>query len=293
MSKLQEAKIEFAQDIEEYCQKFSEVFEDVYEKVSKFAKDKLHDANNIMDFLIEAMKAVSMYSKLHGFDKKELVNDVIIKVIDDMTISSEEKEELRHKVAPYIGNIVEVLVAAAKGHLFLEKIEDKLEEYGNDVAESCNKCIIKCCITCRHKPKTTHFNVVKEVPIENGAVEDLGVIIYDKLCAMISTKQVTLSNIISIVGIVMQLVQQYPALLGEQKKRIVKNIIYRLIGEFPMAEADRLALKGFLDGTLDKSIDYIIKVFNGEIDIVGQVVEYAEKISDSCQKCCASRTSKV
>jgi hypothetical protein len=285
--------VEFAEDIEEYCQKFAEVFEDVYEEVSEFAKDKFDDASNLVDFLMEAMKAVGKHGELHGFDKKELVNDVVHKVIDDMTISFEEKDELRHKVAPHIGNIVEVMVAAAKGQLFLKKVGDKLEDYGDDVADSCQKCCAGCGSGCKPKPQpqsvAPRSNVAKDVPIESGAVDDLGVIIYEKLRKMISTKHVTLANIISVVGIIMQLVQQYPTLLGEQKKQIVKNVIYRVIAEFPMTETDRLALKGFLDGTLDKTIDYIIAVANGEIDIIGQVIDAVDKISESCARCCAPR----
>lgn len=282
--------VEFAVDIEEYCQKFAEVFEDVYQEVSEFAKDKFDDASNLVDFLVEAMKAVAKHGELHGFDKKELVNDVVCKVIDDMTIPFEDKEELRHKVLPHLSGVIEMMIAAAKGHLFLKKVGDKMEDYGDDVAYSCKKCCTGCCAGCKPKPQPKSViprsNVAKDVPIESGAVDDLGVIIYDKLRKMITTKHVTVSNIITVVGIIMQLVQQYPTLLGAQKKQIVKNVIYRVVAEFPMAETDRLALKVFLDGALDRSIDYIIAIANGEIDLIGQVVDAVDKISESCARCC-------
>lgn len=275
---------EFAQNIEEYCQKFGEVFEDVYQEVTTELKDKLNDSKAIVDFLVAAMKAVSKHGELHGFDKKEMVRDVVDKVIDDMTIDEKEKDELKHNVSPYLDHTVEVLIAASKGHLFLKKVKDEIIESASDVYENTTGCG---CF--KNNNKKINKNTTRNVPIESGAVDDLGVIIYEKLRKMITTKHVTLNNIISIVGIVMQLIQQYPTLTGPQKKQIVKNVIYRLIKEIPISDADRLAVQGFLDGTLDKTIDYIIAVANGEIDLIGQVVEIVDNISEKCSGCCGKK----
>lgn len=269
---------EFAQDIEEYCQKFSEVFEDIYDDVKKYAKDRFNDADNLIDFLMVAMRTVAKHGELHGFDKKELVRDVVNQAIVDMTISDEDKDELRHKVAPYLDHTVEVMIAAAKGYLFLQKVKDELAEQAGDLKECCQGCCLRC------KKQEPKIYTLSSVPTEGG-VDDLGVIIYEKLRKMISTKHVTINNVISIVGIAMQLVQQYPTLQGAQKKQIVKNVIYRLIDEIPMSEIDKMAVKAFLNSTLDKTIDYIISIANGEIDLLGEIEKVVDKCSVLCAKC--------
>lgn len=290
----------FAQDIEEYLHKYALVFENVYNKVRKAAQDKLNDMNNIMEFLITAMYIVSQHPELHGCDKKELVRDVIAKVIDDMSITDEDKAHLKH-IFPFLDHIVDVLIAAAKGRLFLAKVGHEIEEYVEDTTEcvggcvggcfkkTFGKCKGKCQDKCTKKAKTVARPKFKDIPIEAGAIDDMGVLIYDKLKSMITTKQINMNNIMTIVGIVMQLVQQYPALTGEQKKQIVKNVVYKLVNDLPLSDSDRLSLLGLLNATLDKTIDYIIAVASGQIDIIGQIVDTAEKISNGCSRLCTKK----
>lgn len=275
---------QFAQNIEEYCQKFGEVFQDVYDEVKRAVNDKLHDTSCVVDFLIAAMVAVTKYSELHGLDKKELVHDVVYKVVDDMTIDEEEKTQLKNQIAPYLGPTIEILICAAKSRLFLEKFDD-VEGDAEDVYNGCYKgCLPKA----KSKAKSVKRKG-KSVPIESGAIEDLGVIIYDKLRGMIANKHIDISNIMTIVAFTMQLVQQYPTLEGIQKKLIVKKVIYRLINEIPLSEGDRAAILILLNGTIDKTIDYIIAIANGEIDLIGQLVEVVGKISTSCAGCCGKK----
>ena len=264
------------ENIEEYCADYSVKLQQLYDDVLVFAKTKLEDGDNIIDFLIEAMKKVCTFTEIHGYEKKELVLDVVRKVIDIMTIKDDEKDRLRKNVAPFLDHIVDLMIASAKGYLFLEKVSDKAEEYADDIAKS------GCCGPFKPKKKLNNKKL-KQLPTERG-VNGLVDLVYDKIKSMISNRKVTVSNIVTIVTLCMQIVQQYPSLEGAEKKEVVKQVVYRIVEETNLSEEDKLSLKVFLDATLDKTIDFVIKVANGEIDIIGKVEEIVTRCTAMCNK---------
>lgn len=269
-----------ADNIQDYVEEYTKIFQNVYNNVLLFAKDKLDKADNVVDFLMLAMTAVNEHGRLHGFEKKEIVKDVVAKLVETMTIDDEQKDELRRVVTPHLDETIDFMIAAAKGYLFLEKVGDKVEEGFQ-----------KCCLPCKRKsrrrggarqPKTF------ELP-PHRSITGLADIIYDKVRGMITSKSVSISNIVSIVTIVMQFVQQYPALAGGEKKQIVKHVIYRLIDEIPINPLDREGIKAFLNTTLDKTIDYVISVARGDIDLIGKISDVIDKCGTSCGGCCGKK----
>jgi hypothetical protein len=279
-------KLISAEDIQKYCQEYNELFTDLFNKLLVRVKDKTDDVHNFIVFVSEAIKLLSDEAvELHGYQKKEMVIDLVKGVVETMPIDDEDKEKLKCFVFPSLDNTIDLFIAAAKGYLFLQKVEDKIEE-------GCAKCQARCgggqCIGCRkasHQEKKKGVNTSLAAPRDGeGAVlvENLTTVVYDRLRGMITHKQVTVSNIVAIVTLAMQLVQQYVTLTGQQKKYIVIHVINKLVAEIPMSDDDRLAVQALVSTTLDKTIDYVISVATGEVDLLGQIEETVGRCKAMC-----------
>jgi hypothetical protein len=256
----------------------------LHNKLIARVKDKLNDAKNFSDFVVEAIVLLKEEAHtLHGPDKKEMAIDLVKSVVENMEISDEDKAELKAKVFPTLGNTVDVLIAAAKGYLFLQKVEDAV----------CAKCTAKCgggkCSGCKKADTNAKSFRSGEATLESpqtaeGVVDvtALSNTVYDELRAMITHKQVTPEGIIGIATLAMQLVQQFAGVSGADKKKIVINVVTKLIDEIPMGDGPKAALKMVLNTTLDKTIDLIIGVASGEIDLIGTVKDGVAQCKTMC-----------
>jgi hypothetical protein len=272
-----------AQDIQEYFDEYNKLFTELHNKLVSRIKDKLDHADNFIEFVGTAIQLLSEEAvSLHGFQKKELVIDLVKGVVEAMDVTEEEKEKIRKSVFPTLDNTVDLFIAAAKGYMFLRKAEQHIED-------ACSRCQARCigkCSGCRHKTnKVKTAEEVLEAPRnEEGGVDITGLsnVVYDKLRSLITHKQVTISSIIGIVTLAMQLVQQFAGVSGEDKKKIVISVINRLIEEFPMSDEDRLAIKAVVATTLDKTIDFVIAIANGEIDLLGVIEDTVARCKLMC-----------
>lgn len=277
-----------AVSIKEYFQEYNELFTELYNKLVVRVKDKLGDAKNFSDFVIEAIVLLKEEAHtLHGPDKKDLAIDLVESVVDSMTISDEDKAELKAKVFPTLGNTIDLFIAAAKGYMFLQKIDDAVDD-------ACAKCTSKCgggkCSGCKKadanaKSLSRTGEATLEAPqsAEGGVdVTALSNVVYDELRGMITHKQIGVANIISIVTLAMQLVQQFAGVPGADKKAIVINVINRVVAEIPMSDADKAAVQAIVSTTLDKTIDFVVAVANGEIDLLGIVEDHVARCKAMC-----------
>lgn len=276
-------KLALAENIQEYCEEYNELFTELYNKLIARLKDKLGDVNNFVAFVGEAICLLTDEAvAIHGYQKKEMVIDLVKGVVEDMAIPDEDKAALKKFVFPTLDNTIDLFIAVAKGYLYLKKVEDVVEE-------ECAKCTARCAGRCRgcKKEETTAKSATRElVAPRNGEgmvdVTELSNIVYDKIRGMITHKTVTIINIIGIVTLTMQLVQQFAGVEGADKKKIVINVINRLVKEIPMSDEDRVAVQAIVATTLDKTIDFVIAVANGEIDLLGMVEDGVARCKTMC-----------
>jgi hypothetical protein len=203
-----------------------------------------------------------------------------------MTISEEDRTQLKASIYPTLGSTIDLFIAVAKGYLFLQKIDDKIDA-------ECAKCHAKCggskCGGCQKNKVITlrSGEALLEAPqTPDGAIDVtfLSNQVYDELRGMITHKQVTPESIIGIVALAMQLVQQFAGVAGADKKKIVMNVITKLINEIPMEDGLRSTLQMILSTTVDKTIDLIIGVASGEIDLIKIVQDGVAKCKLMCKK---------
>ena len=271
-----------ANDIKTYVSQYNALFSDIYNKLLVKLQDRTDNISNFIVFVAESIKIISEEAaSLHGYQKKELAIDLVKSVVESMPIDEEDKNVLRNFVYPSLDNTVDLFIAAGKGYLFLKKVEEEIEA-------ECAKCQTKCsnikCAGCRHN-KAIRRSILLDVPRTGEGVvylEQLTDVVYSNLRDMLSKKQVTVNNIIGIVTLAMQLVQQYGTLNGVEKKQVVVNAITRVVDEIPMNESDRIAVKAVVATTLSKTIDYVIAIANGEIDLFGQIEEGVARCKVMC-----------
>ena len=246
---------------------FLHAMNDTVERVLRRASEKMAEIDNVMHFVIYTMEALEQV-EFHGFFKKQLLVDVMSQVINAMVISHEQKQQLRETLLPALDNIADVIVAAAKGYLALKTTVEKIDEVNQ-----------RCCGGRRHRSAPRAEETVNPESIDIDALINK---CYDEVKVMIRHRQLTVQNIVTIGSIAMQVVEEYPQLLGYQKKRIVIQIVHRLIDETQASDDTKVLLHTAVDTTVSAAIDFIVSASKGEIPIVNQVVE-------AFQDCCAAR----
>lgn len=277
-----------ARDIQQYVNEYNKLFTELHKKLIKKLNNQLNHANNFVDFISCAIQLLTQESvSLHGFQKKEMVIDLVKGVVETMKISDEDKEILKKCVFPTLDNTVDLFIAAAKGYMFLNETADIVED-------GCTKCQAKCngskCFGCRHSEnkrskKNRSTSTHKKAPLDmkgNIDITALSDIVYDKVKEMITHKQVTIANVIGIVTLAMQMVQQFAGVSGTDKKKIVISVVHRLLNEIPMDEADKFAIQVLVDVTLDKTIDFVVGIANGDIDLLGVMEETVTRCKIMC-----------
>lgn len=84
------------------------------------------DENNIIDYVVRIMSLVEQQKNLSGFEKKAVVIEVLIRLVDDTNkLNVESKTALKNIIKIVVPGVVETIVAATKGLIAVNK---KVEE---------------------------------------------------------------------------------------------------------------------------------------------------------------------
>lgn len=267
------------QTFHEYNDMFAELYQDAKNKL----QDKMSTVHDFVSIIVQTMVVLCEQESLHGYQKKDLVIDIAAKLIDDIEATEQEKATLRHYVFYTLGNTVDLFVATAKGYLMLQKAKQKVQVESTKCLKRMHLKHLK-----QHKrdvelsnesSNNESTNIVPPVDLQQ-----LTDTVYDQLKSMIQNKTVNLSNIVNIASMAMQVIQQYTLVSGAQKKQVVMNVIGRLIAEIPMAESDRAILQSVVNVTLDKTIDLIIGIANGDINIMKTIDDGVAWCKKTCCK---------
>jgi hypothetical protein len=257
---------------DEHLQRVRDVMKQAYLRVRFEVEEELDNAKNFVSFVVKAMEALSE-ADLHGWEKKEIVMDVVHDVVNEMTISEEDKQVLRERSIPAIGTIIDVLVAASKGYLYLQHTTKHAVE---DAKDSCAGCG---CFPKRSKGKKALDTVKPRDDVSVGDKVDTAALVgtvYDQIRGMIKHKQVSVEMFISLGSIVMQIVEEFPSLQGWEKKNLVLAVIHKALEEIPphaLSDSARAAIKIAIDTTVSATIDFIIKASRGEVEFVNRIVD--------------------
>lgn len=270
---------------EQRLKKYHAVFQEAYDHVMSEVKEEIKHSENFVKFVIRAMVAVKD-ADLHGLEKKEIVVDIVHKVVDAMPIPDDEKATLKARTFPTIENIIDAMVYASKGYMYLKH---KSAEAAEDVREGCTACQQRCLLRCRgcrrqHPEQAARSARAEPIDDEHLDLNALVDEVYDVVKTVVRVKQVTLANIVSIGSTIMQVVEEYPGLVGYQKKHLVLRVAHRLVDDLVQTDdATREMIKVAIDTTLDKAIDFIIKASRGEIELINKIADAVER---GCAKCC-------
>jgi|GEM_PF-5982022 len=110
--------------------------------------------------------------------------------------------------------------------------------------------------------------------------------IYNKIRESIKDKSITVYDLIPIATNVMQIVQKYPNLSGNEKKKLVVNVIKQLVDDSDIIpqEQEAIALT-IIQYTLPHVIDAVVAAYKKNIDL--------KKIKEDCiggkYKCTGSK----
>lgn len=221
------------------------VFDKVLVSTLIEVRDYIQDPHNVAIFVAKAMNVVNeQCPELHGFEKKDVVIDIVSRIIDTMPIDDEPRQNLQDHVIPILPQLVDLLVASAKGQIIIK--ED------DDVAQS------GCGMRRKKTNKTRTINI-------KATEEDAITIIYDRIRDSIVNKHISVANVLILVTSAMKIMEEFPAFSGEQKKRIVIVVIQKLFAEIQMTDQDRIAMKILVEMTVNKMIDVIVSAAKGEL----------------------------
>jgi hypothetical protein len=252
-------------EIEKKLQSVQLIFIQARDRILFELKDELEDTTNFVTFVVKAMQVLKDID-IHSYERQDLVIDLVQSVVESMTIDEEEKEEIRAKCFPAIVSIVSILSASAKGYLYIQQ--------GIDTAEqSVRGCFRKAPVSAKK------IRNVKTTPLD---IEATFLDIFSTISVSITHKQLSLSNIIPIGSMVMQIVEEYPQLPGSQKKEVVISVMHKLINDSNLSESTKATLNVIIDTVLAKTIDFVVSAARGEIELVNIIVEKIQ--SSSCCK---------
>jgi hypothetical protein len=89
------------------------------------------DENNIIDYVVRIMSLVEQQKNLSGFEKKAVVIEVLIRLVDDTNkLNAESKTALKNIIKIVVPGVVETIVAATKGLIAVnKKVEESVKKY--------------------------------------------------------------------------------------------------------------------------------------------------------------------
>jgi hypothetical protein len=109
--------------------------------------------------------------------------------------------------------------------------------------------------------------------------------LYDYSKSILDTKKITTTNIIMIMNNLIQIVEQYKELTGNQKKMLVLDTIKKIINENVTDENNKQQLILFVNITLPVILDSIILAINGDMKFAKEKINSCFSKLFSCCKC--------
>ena len=97
--------------------------------------------------------------------------------------------------------------------------------------------------------------------------------IYNEVLEGIHTKDVDASDLVVIATSAMQIVQGYPTLTGADKKRLVIDVLTKLVSDSGLVSAEQQeAARAFIQHSLPNMIDMVVNAYQHKIKLkkVGQ-----------------------
>jgi hypothetical protein len=102
----------------------STLFDDVYANVYKTIKKKSVDSGDIIRIVASAMVVVQKYPELDGATKKQLVIDVLSKIVDDSGLVKDEDKEACHLLIQVtVPVVIDTIVSAYNHEIDLKKVK--------------------------------------------------------------------------------------------------------------------------------------------------------------------------
>ena len=232
--------------------------EKIYHSIKDTYRGLSIDRNNIFMVVLKGIEVIEKLKNLDGAEKYDLLRQSINIVINELEIDEDEKKFIQVSIKSFI----ETAILSSKGKL-IQKRKGK------------------------HKEK----HVKKENRIATGQIIES---LVDKLLSIVRNKKFTINdfimNISSLVGMIIQLVNNYKYLTGVEKKEIVIQTIKQFINKkiTKLYEIDDKTLKmlNFVIDTLPQTIDLLISVNNSNHGINEIATTLISKISKciSCKK---------
>jgi len=109
--------------------------------------------------------------------------------------------------------------------------------------------------------------------------------LYDYSKSILDTKKITTTNIIMIMNNLIQIVEQYKELTGNQKKMLVLDTLKKIINENITDENEKQQLILFINITLPMVLDSIILAINGDMKFAKEKITGCFSKLFSCCKC--------
>lgn len=236
-----------------------ELYDLAYDRFKKLTEGRKIDAGNIIVFVTLAMEIANQFTEFQGFEKKELVLELMDRLVDEMPMDEEDRQIIQTHFKVTLERTIDILISAAGGRL----------ELGDEVSQpvGCFPCFGVRSKKKKRKNKKKNRKVLRRQALRTTTVQELVDIIYDQVKKSVSNKKLRPANVIILVTITMQVVEQYPHLQGYEKKEIALNVIERILLEIPMNEEDRVLVQLLFRTTISRTIDYIIFAANGALDM--------------------------
>lgn len=240
-----------------------EKFDELYAQLESWFQHIDQKAESFLDTVVHSMEIVEQWSRtlakdmiIHGMQKKEIVMAMVAKIGDKL---AEEKDLFLSHVHTVLDKIIDILVEAAKGNLHFNEVKER------------------CALLCAKPAPKSSAKSVKDV----ADVEALTQQMHDSIKQSIIDKKFGMTNVVTLVTLVMQMLEQIPTLSGPEKKAVAINVIKRLVAEIPIPGVDPATISAVVDTSLSKMIDFIISAANGEFDFTKIVEQWK-----SCFPCC-------
>lgn len=125
-----------------------------------------------------------------------------------------------------------------------------------------------------------------EVSVDNDASQ-----LYDAIKSAIENpSEITVATFVLLVPKAMELVEAIPNLSGTEKKKLVIDVLARLVADLPIQDEVKATILSFIENQLPTVIDIVVNSSIGEYAI--NVVEEVEQGAKNCfAKCFPRNTS--
>ena len=244
--------------------KYTEDFNDdnsVFHNIKDTFRGMDLDLSNIMLYAARTMEMVEVFNNGSGIEKKELVVNTIMKLIDDNESISEEDKDF---IEFMIDGLVETILKTSKKEIILTS-----KNNGG-----------------KTKTKTTSNKA--KLTLSIGQIVDS---LVDKCVTIIKTNKYKAENIIInipiMAGMVMSIVETYSYLNGTEKKTVVIKVIQKLIKskipqlvELDVSSKRKLEL---VSQIIPSVIDILVEIANGKYKL-NEILGGFKKLCNCCCK---------